>query len=135
MACSVSSRESVDRLKLSVGTNRKVGTTYTQIVDRIQLSPIKPQCQVTDLEDINSEDFRKYPILGQYRGEQDFFDKGLPSLLEITQIVSENITPNLDSPVRVSIFFGVQPPAAEETVNQPDSAPVMAELLTMHHAH
>ena len=43
-------------------------------------------------------------------------------------------TPNLDSPVRVSISFGVQPQQplpAEETVDQPDAAPEMEEPLTI----
>ena len=43
----------------------------------------------------------------------------------------------MDSPVRVSISLGVQPqqpPPAEETVDQPDTAPEMEEPLTIPHA-
>ena len=43
----------------------------------------------------------------------------------------------LGQPVRVSISFGVQPqqpPPAEETVDQPDTAPEMEEPLTIPHA-
>ena len=57
---------------------RKTGTNYTQIVHRIRLRPIKPQYQVTDIEDINPENFQTDPTLGCYRGDQDFFDNGLP---------------------------------------------------------
>ena len=87
---------------------RKVGTNYTQIVHRIRLRPIKPQFQVKHIDEINSDNFQTDPTLGHYRGEQDFFDNGLPSLLD-NDIVTEKETPNFDSPVRVSIYFGVQP--------------------------
>ena len=43
----------------------------------------------------------------------------------------------LGQPVRVSISFGVQhqePPPAEETVDQPDTAPELEEPLTIPHA-
>ena len=113
---------------------RKVGTNYTQIVHRFRLRPIKPQYQVTDINDILYENFQTDPTLGYFRGEQDFFDNGLPSLLESDPTVPDKKTPNFDSPVRVSISFGVQPqqpPAAEETVDQPEVAPEMEEPLTI----
>ena len=68
---------------------RKIGTTYTQIVHRIRLRPIKPHYQLTDIEDINSDNFQTDPTLGCYRGDQDFFDNGLPSLLDNDQVAPE----------------------------------------------
>ena len=45
-------------------------------------------------------------------------------------------TPNLDSPVRVSISFAAQAqqPLPAQRVNQPDAAAVTAEPLTIHQA-
>ena len=115
---------------------RKTGTNYTQIVHRIRLRPIKPQYQVTDIEDINPENFQTDPTLGCYRGDQDFFDNGLPYLLDNDQGAPEKKIPNLDSPVRVSISFGAQPPQPlpAQIVNQPDGAAVTAEPASIHQA-
>ena len=60
----------------------KVGTNYTQIVHRIRTRPIIPQYQVDDIGDIDPENFQTDPLSDKYRGEQDYFDKGLPGLLE-----------------------------------------------------
>ena len=115
---------------------RKTGTNCTQIVHRIRLRPIKPQCQVTDIEDINPENFQTDPTLGCYRGDQDFFDNGLPYLLDNDQGAPEKKIPNLDSPGRVSISFGAQPPQPlpAQIVNQPDAAAVTAEPASIHQA-
>ena len=113
MAGFVSSGESVDRLELS---HRKIGTSYTEIVHRFRLHPIKPQNQITDKDDIKYENFQTDPTLGYYRGEQDFFDNNLPRLLETDRTVPENKTPNSDSPFRVSILFGVQ---TQQPLEQP----------------
>ena len=51
--------------------------------------------------------------MGKYRGEQDYFDKGLPALLENEKHnVHTTVPKNFDSPVRVSISLGttLQPP-------------------------
>ena len=113
---------------------RKVGTNYFQIVHPIRLRPIKPQNQVKDIDEISSDNLQTDPTPEHYRHEQDFFDNGLPSLLDIDSIVVEKETPNFDSPVRVSIHFGVQPQQpqpAEQIVNQPDAAAAAAEPLTI----
>ena len=114
---------------------RKIGTNYTQIVHRIRLRPINPPYQVTDIGNINPDYFQTDQTLGPYRGEQDFFDNGLPSLLDDDRGVPAKTTPKFDSPVRVSISLCVrpqQPPLlTEEQVNQPDSALVVTEPLTI----
>ena len=109
---------------------RKVGTNYTQIVHRIRMRPIIPQYQVDDIGDIDPENFQTDPLLGKYRGEQDYFDKGLPALLEegINQ-EKTSMTTNFGSPVRVSISFGTtqQPPAAPApAVPAPIAIPALA---------
>ena len=93
---------------------RKVGTTFTQTVHRIRIRPITPQYPIDDIADIDPEKFVTDPQLGKYRGEQGYFDKGLPTLLENEKNqVPTPTTTNFDSPVRVSISFGttVLPPA------------------------
>ena len=93
---------------------RKMGTNFTQIVHRIRLRPITPQYPVDDIPDIDPQKFETDPQLGKYRGEQDYFDKGVPTLLENEEDqVPTPTTTNFDSLVRVSISFGtaVQPPA------------------------
>ena len=96
---------------------RKVGTNYTQIVHRIRLRPIKLQYQVKDIDEINSDNFQTDPTLGHYRGEQDLFDHGLPSLLDNDRIAAEKEIPNFDSPVRVSIYLGTT--STSRTNHQP----------------
>ena len=110
---------------------RKVGPNYAQIVHRIRLRPIKLQYKVKDIDEINSDNFQTDPTLGHYRGEQDFFDKGLPSLLDNDRIATEKETPIFDSPVLVSVYVGVKPQPAKQIVNQPDTAPATGELLTI----
>ena len=60
-------------------------------------------------------------------------NNGLPSFLENDPTVLEKKIPNFDSPVRVSISFGVQPqqPPAEETVDQSEVATEMEEPLAI----
>ena len=61
---------------------RKVGTNFTQIVHRFRLRPIVPQYPVDDIADINPQNFKTDQLLGKFRAEQYYFDKGLPALLE-----------------------------------------------------
>ena len=49
---------------------RKVGTTYTQCVHRIQLRPITPKYQVGDIQ-LTMDDFRLDPSLGKHRSEHE----------------------------------------------------------------
>ena len=96
---------------------------FTQIVHRIRLRPITPQYPIDDIPDIDPQKFETDPQLGKYRGEQDYFDKGLPTFLENEEDqVPSSTTTNFDSPVRVSISFG--------TIVQP-SAPAFAAAVVV----
>ena len=91
----------------------KIGTNFTQSVHKIRLRPIAPQYPVDDIADINPQNFKTDPLLGKHRGEQDYFDKGLPALLENAKLNVHTTAPkNFDNSVRVSISLGttVQPP-------------------------
>ena len=61
---------------------RKVGTIFTQNLQRIRLRPITPQYCVDDIADINPQNSKTDPSWGKYRGEQDCFDKIFADLLE-----------------------------------------------------
>ena len=87
---------------------------------------------------MNSENLQTDPTVNCYRGDRDFFDSGLPFLLDKDLAAPAKRTPNLDSPVRVSNSFGKQPQQplpAQETVSQLDPASVIAEPLTIDQAH
>ena len=92
---------------------RKVGTNFTQIIHRIRLTPIVLQNTVENLLEINRENFQTGPLLRKYRGEQNYFDKGLPALRENeNQTKATNPKTNFGSPVRVSISFETTPQQA-----------------------
>ena len=62
--------------------------------------------------------------MGKYRGEQDYFDKGLPALLENAKHnVRTTVPKNFDNPVRVSISFG--------TTGQPPAPPIAAPAVAV----
>ena len=59
---------------------------YT-IVQRFRVHSIKPQYEVTDIEDSTSEFYSMDPILNHYRGEQDLVDNGCASFLDNDRMV------------------------------------------------
>ena len=85
-----------------------------------------------NIRDINFDNFQTDSAKGHYRGEQDVFDKGLSSLLYKDQKIPNMKNRSFDSPVRVSMSFGVepqQPTPVEETVSQLDTASVIVDAL------
>ena len=61
---------------------RKVGTNFTQCVQRIRLRPVEPQGRVDDLRVIDFQNFQRDPSLVQFGGEPYIFDESVPSLLD-----------------------------------------------------
>ena len=89
---------------------RKVGTNYTQCVQRIRLRPVTPQGRIDDLTVINFENFRRDPSLGHYRGKPTLFDESIPSLLEpLTTVVATRTVTEDPPPVTVNIRFPIAP--------------------------
>ena len=73
---------------------RKVGTPYTQCVDRIRLRPVTPKYLVEDIQLIMG-DFRLDPSLGKYRSEHEMFNDALEDLLREGKLYD----PNIDKPI------------------------------------
>ena len=89
---------------------RRVGTNYTQCVDRIRLRPVIPQGRIDDLTVINFKSFQRDPSLGHYRDEPTLFDQRILSLLEppTTVVATQNVTDD-PRPVTVNICFPIAP--------------------------
>ena len=109
---------------------RKVGTNYTQCVDRICLRPVTPQGRIDDLTVINFKNFQRGPSLGHYRGEPTLFDESIPSLLEppTTVVATQNVTED-PPPVTVSLRFSIAPapvPVGLAAVPAPIPLPAVA---------
>ena len=99
---------------------------------------MKPQNQLLEKDEINSENLQTDPTPLYCRGDQGFFDNGLPSFLGDDQVAPEKKTPNMDSLVQVSISFAAQhqqPLPAKETFKKPYPAPVFSEPLTIEQAN
>ena len=109
---------------------RKVGTDYTQCVNRIRLRAVTPQGRTDDLTIINFDNFQRDPSLGHYRGEPTLFDESIPSLLEppTTVVATQNVTED-SPPVTVNIRFPIVPapvPVGLAAVPAPLPAPAVA---------
>ena len=111
---------------------RKVGTIFTQNLQRIRLRPITPQYCVDDIADINPQNSKTDPSWGKYRGEQDCFDKIFADLLENEKHnVYTAVDKNFGIPVRVSISLGttIQPPTIAPTLPMAAQVGVPSEKL------
>ena len=53
---------------------RKTNTNYTQCIHRMRLRPVKPQCQVEDLEHVDPENFEADPTIPEEEREPQLFD-------------------------------------------------------------
>ena len=85
----------------------KVGTNFTPVLHRKRKRAITAQHPVDDIADSNQQHFKTDPLLGNDREEQNYFDEGLPAILEIeTHNIHTTVPKSLDNPVRVSISFG-----------------------------
>ena len=109
---------------------RKVGTIYTQPVQRIRLRPVTPQGRMDNLTVINFKNFQRDPTLGNYRGESTMFDESILSLLEppTTVVATQNVMED-PPPVTFNIRFPTAPtpaPVGLAAVPAPLPAPVVA---------
>ena len=62
---------------------RKVGTPYSQSVNRIRLRPITPNYSFNDVS-VTKDDFRPDPSSGKYRSEPEVLDSALEQSIEAT---------------------------------------------------
>ena len=77
-------------LTKSIYLIRKVGTPYTQWVQRNRLRPITPNCQVVDIQ-LTVDDFKPDPSLGKYRSEHEMFDDAQEDLIREGKFYDPNI--------------------------------------------
>ena len=94
---------------------RKIGTPYTQRVNRIRLKPITPNYDVPDLS-VTQQDFKPDPSLGKYRSEHEIFDEALETslngdIIEMPEVATteQNRTDEVQHTIR-----GVITPATTE---------------------
>ena len=105
-------------------TIRKVGTPFTQCVQRLRIRPIKPQYTAEDLPRLDPSEFKPDPSLSQFRSEPGLFDNELQQLLNEHHTNVETLELQDSEPqneVTTTLLFPIVQPALALTRREPNA--------------